>query len=74
MKRSLEATVRTKGIGRRGFFGAAVGAAAGAALALGGAKRAEAQEARAERTQARYRETEHILTYYRTNRYTRPQE
>lgn len=63
------------GVSRRAFFGAAAGvAAAGAAAAMGGARPALAQQTGAERTRARYRETEHVLTFYRTNRYTRPQE
>lgn len=59
----------SRGIGRRGFFGAALGAASAAALTAGGARPALAQEAGDERTKARYRETEHVLAYYRTNRY-----
>ncbi|GAA0286834.1 formate dehydrogenase [Rhodovulum strictum] len=59
------------GIGRRGFFGMAAGVAAGGALGMGGARPAAARQVGEERTRARYRETEHILTYYRTNRYTR---
>jgi hypothetical protein len=30
---------------------------------------AEADESQAERVKARYRETEHVKTYYRVNRY-----
>lgn len=64
-------TNRTGGaIGRRGFFGVAAAASAGA-LAGGGARPAFAQQTGDERTRARYRETEHVLKYYQTNRYTR---
>jgi hypothetical protein len=63
------------GIGRRSFFGASLGAAAGAvALTAGGARPAEAQQTGSERTRARYRVTEHVEAYYRTNRYYRREE
>lgn len=63
------------GVNRRVFFGTAAGAAvAGAALAMGGARPAVAQEAGSERTRARYRRSEHVETFYSTLRYTRPQE
>jgi nitrous oxide reductase len=66
---------KAAGIDRRGFFGATAGAAvAGVAMAMGGARPAQATETGDERTRARYRETDHVRTYYRTNRYTRPQE
>jgi hypothetical protein len=58
------------GIGRRGFFGAALGAASVAALSAGGARPALAQSGD-ERTRARYQETEHVLKFYETNRYYR---
>lgn len=60
-------------IGRRGFFGAAAGAAAatGAGLLGGGASPAFAEETGDERTRARYHVTDHIETYYRVNRYYR---
>lgn len=62
-------------VSRRAFFGTAAGAAAaGAAVAMGGARPAIASETGDERTRARYRATEHVETFYRTNRYTRPQE
>jgi nitrous oxide reductase len=57
-------------LGRRAFFGAAAAASAGA-LAAGGARPALAQQTGDERTRARYRETEHVLKFYQTNRYTR---
>ena len=56
------------GIGRRGFFGVATAAAAGA-LASGGATPAFATETGDERTKARYQETDHVKAFYRTNRY-----
>jgi hypothetical protein len=64
---------------RRGFLkalglagGAAVAAASPAAAfnmdgSTGGAK--PAKEGKAEREAARYRETEHVQAFYRTNRY-----
>lgn len=66
------------GVHRRAFFGAAAmtvsGAALGAAATMGGARPVLAQQTGNDRTRARYRVTEHIETFYRTNRYTRPQE
>jgi len=60
------------GVSRRAFFGTAVGAAAaGAAATMGGARPVMAQQTGTERTRARYQVTEHVETYYRTNRYTR---
>ncbi len=57
-----------QGIGRRGFLGAAA-ATAGTALAAGGATPVAAQQTGDERTKARYRVTEHVEAFYRTNRY-----
>lgn len=55
---------------RRAFFGvAATGAASTAALTVGGARPVFAEEVGDERTRARYQETEHVATFYRTNRY-----
>lgn len=56
-------------VGRRGFFGMAAGAAAAGTMLAGGARPVEARQVGDERTRARYRETEHIKTFYRTNRY-----
>jgi hypothetical protein len=56
------------GVDRRRFFlmgGSAVAVAAAVPLA----SEAEADESQAERVKARYRETEHVKTYYRVNRY-----
>jgi sugar (pentulose or hexulose) kinase len=61
-------TKKEKGIGRRGFFGAAAAAAATGVVA-GGARPAFAEETGDERTKARYQETEHVKAFYRTNRY-----
>lgn len=61
---------KASGIGRREFFGAALGVASVAALTVGGARPALAQSGD-ERTRARYRETEHVLKFYETNRYYR---
>ncbi|MGP9820266.1 twin-arginine translocation signal domain-containing protein [Salinarimonas sp. NSM] len=47
--------------------GLALAPAAAAAPLLGGAEAAQALNARAEQREPRYRETEHVLTYYRTN-------
>lgn len=57
-------------MGRRGFLGvlgAGVGAAASAA-SLTTSARADS-ESNDEKTKARYRETEHVKTFYRVNRY-----
>lgn len=56
-------------VDRRRFFmmgGSAVAAAAIVPLAGG---EAEADESRAERVKARYKETDHVKNYYRVNRY-----
>ncbi|KPQ07942.1 MAG: hypothetical protein HLUCCA12_02415 [Rhodobacteraceae bacterium HLUCCA12] len=65
---------RENRISRRGLFGAALGAGAASALSVGGARPVMARETGDERTRARYRETEHVETFYRTNRYYRPEE
>ena len=65
----MAVTTKTeKGIGRRGFFGAVTAAAAAGAVA-GSATPAFADEIGDERTKTRYQETEHVLAFYRTNRY-----
>ncbi len=61
-------------INRRTFFGATLGAASAVALTAGGARPVAAQQTGAERTRARYRVTEHIEHFYRTNRYYRREE
>lgn len=57
-----------KGIGRRGFFGAAAAAASTGVLAAG-ARPALAQESTDERVKARYQETDHVKAFYAANRY-----
>ena len=56
-------------ISRRAFFGAASVGAATVALGTGSARPALAEETGDERTRARYQKTEHVETFYRTNRY-----
>jgi hypothetical protein len=56
-------------VGRRGFFKAIAGVGAAAALGAGGARPVVAQETGDERTKARYQETDHVKSFYRTNRY-----
>lgn len=56
-------------ISRRSLFGAALGAGAATALAAGGTRPVLAQQTGDERTRARYRVTEHVEAFYRTNRY-----
>lgn len=55
-------------ITRRGFVGAAAGVSVGA-VAAGSARPSFAEEVGDERTKQRYQETEHVLAFYRTNRY-----
>ena len=58
------------GVDRRRFFlmgGSAAAVAAAAVVPL--SSEAEADESQAERVKARYRETDHVKTYYRVNRY-----
>jgi hypothetical protein len=64
-------TEKTDSNARRGFL-KALGLGAGAAAAVvvpAGAQPAAPKENKAEREKARYRETDHVKTYYRTNRY-----
>lgn len=60
---------RKQGLSRRGFFGAAAGAATATAVGMGSARPVEAQQRGEERTRARYRVTDHVEAFYRTNRY-----
>lgn len=55
-------------ISRRAFFGVAATGAAATALGAGSATPVFAQSGD-ERTKARYQRTEHVETFYRTNRY-----
>jgi len=58
------------GMDRRSFFRAGSGAAVVAATVVAsGAEPAAAAESASERTKARYKETEHVKTFYRVNRY-----
>ncbi len=57
------------GVGRRGFLGALATLSASAAALTAAGGPAEAQETPEEMIRTRYQETEHVLTYYRTNRY-----
>ena len=59
---------KTTPINRRAFFGVAATGAAATALGSGGATPVLAQSGN-ERTKARYQKTEHVETFYRTNRY-----
>jgi hypothetical protein len=61
----------TKGVARREFLrDVGVGSAAGvAAVAIGSGPAAAKAESADERKKARYRETDHVKTYYKTNRY-----
>ena len=61
------------GLDRRGFLrslgGGAAGTAAAATGIAAGSGSAEAAESKAERNKKRYRETDHVKAFYRTNRY-----
>jgi hypothetical protein len=59
-------------VGRRDFL-RAMGAGAGVAVTAAAplATEAVAEEADAERKKARYKETEHVKTFYKVNRYPR---
>jgi hypothetical protein len=60
----------TQGLDRRSFFRAGGGAAVIAAGAVAtGAETATAAESESDRKKARYKETEHVKTFYRVNRY-----
>lgn len=59
---------KTTPINRRAFFGVAATGAAATAIGAGGATPVFA-ETGDERTKARYQATDHVETYYRTNRY-----
>ncbi len=61
-----------RNVDRRGFFKSLGGASAAAAVAVTApiaATPAAATENQSERTKARYKESEHIKAFYRTNRY-----
>lgn len=63
-----EKKAKTQAITRRGFVGAIAGASAGT-VAVGSARPVLAEEVGDERTKQRYQETDHVLAFYRTNRY-----
>lgn len=66
----MQAKTDAKGVDRRGFMRSIGGASvAGAAVAVGAAPPAEAAESDADKKKTRYRETEHVKAFYRTNRY-----
>jgi hypothetical protein len=66
----MKAKTDEKAVDRRGFLRSIGGASvAGAAVAVGAAPPAEAAESEADKTKTRYRETDHVKAYYRTNRY-----
>jgi hypothetical protein len=72
MKRESKSTAeRERALGRRDFL-RALGGSAGVAVAAGGpladAARADTETAD-EKRKARYKETDHVKTYYRVNRY-----
>ncbi len=54
---------------RRKFFGVLGGASSAALAAPFVATDVEAKESKDEARKSRYRETEHVKTFYRTNRY-----
>ncbi len=57
-------------VDRRGFLKSMGGVGiAAAAIGTVGTDAAEAAESEAEKKKARYRETDHVKAYYRTNRY-----
>jgi hypothetical protein len=62
---------KPKGVARREFLrDVGVGSAAGvAAVAIGSGPAVAKQENADERKKARYRESDHVKTYYKTNRY-----
>lgn len=61
---------KPEAVDRRGFLRSIGGAGvASAAVAAGMPAVAEASESPADKTKARYRETDHVKNYYRTNRY-----
>jgi hypothetical protein len=65
--------MQTKGkttVGRREFLRVlGVGAAAGAAAPLGSGEAKADSENNDEKRKARYKETDHVKTFYRVNRY-----
>lgn len=64
----VEKKAKPEGISRRGFVGAMAGVSVGA-VAAGSARPTFAEEVGDERTKQRYQESDHVLAFYRTNRY-----
>lgn len=64
----MKAEAKT-GLGRRQFFRALGVGAAAVAVAPVASGAAAAAENRDERRKARYKESEHVKTFYRVNRY-----
>lgn len=68
--KSDEASDAAKAVDRRGFLRSIGGASiAGAAVAAGASAPAAARESDSDKRKARYRETDHVKAFYRTNRY-----
>ena len=63
-----EAKAERARLNRRGFFMLGGSAAAAAAVPLA-AEAQQAVESDADKKKARYRETDHVKTFYRVNRY-----
>jgi len=71
MKRESKSAAAGHALGRRDFL-RALGGSAGVAVAAGGPLADEARadtETADEKRKARYKETDHVKTYYRVNRY-----
>lgn len=72
-KDKKSSTTPAPGLERRQFLkgigGGTVGAIAAAAATVAGSDVAEAAESAGERVKGRYKETDHVKTFYRTNRY-----
>jgi hypothetical protein len=65
----VDKKTKSQGMSRRGFLGAAVTGTSVGAITAGSASPAFAEEVGDERTKQRYQETDHVLDFYRTNRY-----
>lgn len=71
---AMQSNKNGAGVDRRGFLRSLGSSAAGTAAVAAGAVAivpvtAEAAENATERTKKRYKETDHVKAYYRTNRY-----
>lgn len=68
----MKRQTQDKALDRRNFLRAVGGASTAAAVAVAtplAATKAEAMDPGPEETKARYKETEHVKAFYRTNRY-----